>query len=257
MQRQVPSFQTMQKTVEVLQPVPQERIQERITEQVVDIPLPRIMEEMMEVERSTWQNRCVLRGCADVDVVRHAFHLAQILRAQAIRSQVSSRSVVTESIDGSLAVFPDSPDFFGFFQLGKVQIVSASGSSSELSPHQMAIRSHPEVQKMPASGISSELSAHQMAPAGAIAHSRAHLCPRASPFSFSSLASPLWPLGLGVIGSLRLSVFYLLRRCGRRSGQPSSSSLARRVCVHLLPFSSPAIAVYGYKYSSSSSTGTP
>ena len=33
---------------------------------------------------------------------------------------------------------------------------------------------------MPASGISSELSAHQMAPAGAIAHSRAHLSPCAS-----------------------------------------------------------------------------
>ena len=40
----------------------------------------------MEVERSSWQNRCVLRSCAGVDVVRHAFHLAGILRAQAIRS---------------------------------------------------------------------------------------------------------------------------------------------------------------------------
>ena len=44
----------------------------------------------------------------------------------------------------------------------------ASGSSSELSSHQMAIHSHPGVQKMHASGISSELSAHQMVPAGAI-----------------------------------------------------------------------------------------
>ena len=76
-----------------------------MTEQIVDIPLPHIIEEMTEVERSTWQNRCVLRGCAGVDVVRHAFHLAQILRAQATRSQVSSRSVVTESIIGSLAAF--------------------------------------------------------------------------------------------------------------------------------------------------------
>ena len=40
MQRQVPSFQTVQKTVEVIQSVPQERIQGRITEQGVDIPLP-------------------------------------------------------------------------------------------------------------------------------------------------------------------------------------------------------------------------
>ena len=35
------------KTVEVIQLVPQERIQERIAEQVVDIPLPQIMEEML------------------------------------------------------------------------------------------------------------------------------------------------------------------------------------------------------------------
>ena len=93
-------------------------------------------------------------------------------------------------------------------QIG-VQIVPASGSSSELSSHQMAIRSHPGVQKMPASGISSELSAHQMAPAGAIAHSRDHLCPRASSLSFSSLVSPLRPLGLGLLGrgDPRSSVF--------------------------------------------------
>ena len=76
----------------------------------------------------------------------------------------------------------------------------ASGSSSELSSQQMAIRSHPGVQKMPASGISSELSAHQMAPAGAIAHSRPHLFPRASSLSFSSLVSPLRPLGSGLLG---------------------------------------------------------
>ena len=38
--------------------------------------------------RSTWQSRCVLRGCVGVGVMRHAYHLAQILRAQATRSQV-------------------------------------------------------------------------------------------------------------------------------------------------------------------------
>ena len=75
----------------------------------------------------------------------------------------------------------------------------ASGSSSELSSHQMAIRSHPGVQKMPASGISSELSAHQMDPAGAIAHSRPRLRPRASVLSLSSFVSPLRPLGLGFL----------------------------------------------------------
>ena len=69
----------------------------------------------MEVERNTWPNRCVLRGCAGLDLVRHTFHLAQILRAQAIRSQVSSRSVETESINGSLAVFSDFPPNLGIF----------------------------------------------------------------------------------------------------------------------------------------------
>ena len=81
-----------------------------------------------------------------------------------------------------------------------VQIVPANGSSSELSSHQVAIRSHHGVQKMPASGISSELSTHHMAPAGAIAHSWHHLCPRASYPSFSTLVSPLRPLGLGLLG---------------------------------------------------------
>ena len=41
-----------------------------------------------------------------------AYHLAQILRAEATRSQVSSRSVVPESINCSLTAFPDFPDFF-------------------------------------------------------------------------------------------------------------------------------------------------
>ena len=45
----------------------------------------------MEVEKSTWQNRCVLRYCASVDVMRHAFHPARILRAQAIRSKWLTR----------------------------------------------------------------------------------------------------------------------------------------------------------------------
>ena len=83
----------------------------------------------------------------------------------------------------------------------------ASCSSSELSSHQMAIRSHPGVQKMPANDISSELSAHQMALPRAFAHSRARLCPHASPFSFSSLVSPLRPLGLVFFGRGDLRCF--------------------------------------------------
>ena len=92
----------VQKTVEVIQLVPQERIQERIAEQVVDVPLPQIMEEMMEVElfSSTYASESYSRtdrgrlhspdsgGNVQVGVMRHAFHLAQILRAQATRSQV-------------------------------------------------------------------------------------------------------------------------------------------------------------------------
>ena len=51
-----------QKCVQVIQLAPQERIRERIPEQVVDAPLPQIMEEMMEVvlfTPRTRQNRTV------------------------------------------------------------------------------------------------------------------------------------------------------------------------------------------------------
>ena len=87
---------------------------------------------------------------------------------------------------------------------------------------------------MPASGISSELSAHQMAPPGAIAHSRGRLYPRASFLSLSSFVSPLRPLGLGLLGRSdpRSFATLLVRRYGRRSGQPSGLSLASWACVH-------------------------
>ena len=66
-------------------------------------------------------------------------------------------------------------------------------------------------------------------------------------------------LWLGVLAdSWQRSESYLfLCRYGRRSGQPSSSSLARRACVHVLPFSSPTISVHGFSFSWSSPTGTP
>ena len=116
----------------------------------------------------------------------------------------------------------------------------ASRSSSELSSHQMAIRCHPGVQKMPASGISSELS---MAPAGAIAHTRDHLCPRASTLSCSSLVSPLRPLGLGLLGRCdpRSFTFYDFTDAGPAShrvrlwqGGPASSYCRFRLLVLLL-----------------------
>ena len=64
------------------------------------------------------------------------------------------------------------------------------------------------------------------------------------PFVFLLRRSTL-ALRLGVSGSWQRSDSYLLLcRYGRRSGQPSSSSLARRACVHVLPFSLPSIPVY-------------
>ena len=94
-----------------------------------------------------------------VVVMRHAFHLAQILRAQTTRSQVSfffsllswgrtvrrtlkpetpleplmesSRSAATESIRSFSWIF-------WIFRARKVQKFTASFSSSELSAHQMA-----------------------------------------------------------------------------------------------------------------------
>ena len=53
-----------------------------------------------------WQSRCVWCDCVGVGVVRHAYHLAQILRAQATRSEVSSRSIVTESDSMSISMVP-------------------------------------------------------------------------------------------------------------------------------------------------------
>ena len=35
--------------------------------------------------RRTWLSRCVFRGCVGAGVMQHAYHLAQILRAQATR----------------------------------------------------------------------------------------------------------------------------------------------------------------------------
>ena len=69
--------------------------------------------------------------------------------------------------------------------------------------------------------FTSAWSAHQMARPGAIAHSRAHLCPRASSLSLSSLVSPLRPLGLGFLlarGSVRSSMyFYVVTDAGQAS----------------------------------------
>ena len=146
--------------------------------------------------------------------MRHPFHLAQILRPQAIRSQVSSRSVVTESIDGSLAVFPDSPDFLDFSSSEKFSTFPASFSSSELSAHQMApLRSHRALEATPQPSCF-------------------------FPFVFLlRLATPALRLGVLAGSWQRSESDVFLRRYGRRSGQPSSSSLARRACVHVLPFS--------------------
>ena len=96
-----------EETVEVIQLVPQERIQERIAEQVVDIPLPQIMEEILfsstyasESYGRTDRGRLLSSdsgGNFRVGVIRHAFHLAQILRAHATHSQVSSSALLGSS----------------------------------------------------------------------------------------------------------------------------------------------------------------
>ena len=83
-----------------------------------------------------------------------------------------------------------------------------------------------------------------MAPPGAIAHSRALLCPRASSLSLSSSDAPRSPLGLGVLGrgSVRSSMyFYAVTDAGPAShrvrlwqGGPASSYCRFRLLVLLL-----------------------
>ena len=82
-----------------------------------------------------------------------------------------------------------------------------------------------------------------MAPAEAIAHLRAHLCPRASVLSFSSSVAPLCPLGLGILGrgSVRsLIYFYVVTDAGPAShrvrlwqGGPPSTYCRFRLLVLL------------------------
>ena len=83
-----------------------------------------------------------------------------------------------------------------------------------------------------------------MAPPGAVAHSRALLCPRASTLSLSSSVAPLSPLGLGVLGrgSVRSSMyFYDVTDAGPAShrvrlwqGGPASTYCRFRLLVLLL-----------------------
>ena len=83
-----------------------------------------------------------------------------------------------------------------------------------------------------------------MAPAGAIAHSWHHLCPRASSPSFSTLVSPLRPLGLGLLGRCdpRSFIFsYDVTDAGPAShrvrlwqGRPASTYCRFRLLVLLL-----------------------
>ena len=106
--------------------------------------------------RSTWQSRCVLGGCVGVGVMLHAYHLAQILRAQDTRSQVSSRPVVTMTprlhsvfILAETQTLPHVWDFPALFLPKKVrrsparraaQLIRAESSSNG------SCRSHPALQ---------------------------------------------------------------------------------------------------------------
>ena len=110
----------------------------------------------------------------------------------------------------------------------------------------MAIRSHPEFKKCPPVAFHPSMSAHQMARPGAIAHSRAHLCPRASSLSFSSLVSPLRPLGLGLLGRCdprSFLSFYVVTDAGPAShrvrlwqGGPASTYCRFRWYCCFLPY---------------------
>ena len=133
-----------------------------------------------------------------------------VARAIGMRSGELSAFLPFQRRNGGFPDFLRLPDFPGFAEC----------------------RGHPGQKK-------STLCAYQMAHPRAIPHSRPQLSPRASCLSFSSFVSPLQPLGLGFLGrgGPRKCTSLLLRRYGRRSGQPSSSSLARRACVHVLRFS--------------------
>ena len=104
-----------------------------------------------------------------------------------------------------------------------------------------------------------------MAPPGAIAHSRALLCPRASVLSFSSSVAPLSPLGLGVLGrgSVRSSMyFYVVTDAGPAShrvrlwqGGPASTYC--RIRPRCAVVRSSTLVVVGYLFSSSTWPRSP
>ena len=56
----------------------------------VFLPFFRMILAVVVKRRSTWQSRCIIRCVVGVDVMRYAYHLAHVLRAQAACSQVSS-----------------------------------------------------------------------------------------------------------------------------------------------------------------------
>ena len=69
----VPVPQLMEAIVEVLPSSPQERVQNRTPEQIVDVPVPRIMETIVEVLPSSPQERvqnCTPEQIVDVPVPR-------------------------------------------------------------------------------------------------------------------------------------------------------------------------------------------
>ena len=155
------------------------------------------------------------------------------------RSSSSTVLTPTWSCASSAQLFTWRIDFALGSEFKSCPPVAAHPSSAPIKWLSAAIR---EFKKCPPVAFHPSC-AHQMAPPGAIAHSRARLCPRASPFSFSSLVSPLRPLGLRLLGCCdpRSFFFYDVTDAGPAShrvrlwqGGPASRYCRFRLLVLLL-----------------------
>ena len=173
---------------------------------------PSATEEIMEVERSALQNRCVFRGCAGVDVERYAFHPARILRAQAIHSQGSSSVCLSRSTPRLISTFSQSRDVVSNFVHTAARATpltrrGAAARSTPLCPSDVASlswtdrRHHVPALAVTNSGRNVGFDMHISFPpilshgrgmlgdVWTIVHSSRHLSPRASSLYFMPLSS--------------------------------------------------------------------
>ena len=69
--------------VEVVQIIPQERIQQRIVEQIVDVPVPQVVEEILEVIKVIPQERVserIVEQIVDVPVPQVMEEIVKVVR---------------------------------------------------------------------------------------------------------------------------------------------------------------------------------